>query len=76
MPSKDAPKHQNKTKTNGFSMFFNTSNSAPEAPPERYWAPWGCPFAPQDGPRTSPGEPKTNPRAPKDLPQASQGPCL
>ena len=73
MPSKDAPKHQNTTKTNGFSMFFNTSHSAPEAPPERYWAPLGRTFAPQEGPRPPPQGPKTNPRAPKDLLQAPQG---
>ena len=73
VPSKDGPKHQNITKTWGFSMFFNASNSVPEAPPERFWAPWGRPVAPQDGPGTSPRDPKTNPRAPKDLLGTFQG---
>ena len=73
MPSKDGPKHQNTTKTNCFSMFFNASNSVPEAPPKRFWAPWGRPFAPQDGPWTPPKDPKTNPRAPKDLLGTPQG---
>ena len=54
-------------------MFFNTSNSASEVLPERYWDPLGRLFASQDGPRPSPRDPKTNPRAPKDLLQVSQG---
>jgi hypothetical protein len=73
VPSKDAPKHQNTTKTNGFSMFFNTSHSAPEAPPERYWAPWDAPLLPKRAPGPPLRDPKTNPRAPKDLLQAPQG---
>ena len=85
MPSKDAPKHQNITKTNGFSMFFNTSHSAPEAPPERYWAPLGRTFAPQEGPRPPPqgpqdepkgpqGPPPSPPRSSSESPEVAQGP--
>ena len=73
MPSKDAPKHENTTKTNGFSMFFNTSHSAPEAPPERYWAPLDAPLLSKRAPGPPLRDPKTNPRAPKDLLQAPQG---
>ena len=54
-------------------MFFNRSNGAPEAPPERYWAPLGRTFAPQEGSQLSARDPKTNPRPPKDLLQAPQG---
>ena len=75
MPSKDVPKHQNITKTNCFSMFFNASNSVPEAPPERFWAPWGRPFASREGlcpptpgtPRRSQGLPRTSSKSPKEL---------
>ena len=85
MPSKDAPKHQNTTKTNGFSMFFNTSHSAPEAAPERYWAPLGRTFAPQEGPRPPPQGPQDEPKGPQgpppgpprsssESPEAAQGP--
>ena len=54
-------------------MFFNTSNSSPEVPPERYWDPLGRLFASQGGPWPPLRDPKTNPRAPKDLLQVSHG---
>ena len=81
MPSKDAPKHQKTTKTTGFSMFFNTSHSAPEAPPERYWAPLGRTFAPQESPQGPQDEPKgpqgpppSPPRSSSESPEVAQGP--
>ena len=53
-------------------MLFNTSNNAPEAPPECYWVPLGAPLLPKRA-KAPPRDPKTNPRAPKDILQAPQG---